>query len=177
VGRVTSRAQGLRLLAAGAALLAGAGCTSSAPRAAPPVTPAAAVTPTASCPVPAGSLLAWPAGVPLDLPIPPGATPGSSSVQPGGITVVRFSTADSLRDGVLHLVSTLGPAGFTLGRGDAEAGEADAPFTRGDLRGVYRMTAREPCRTDWVLAVTVAPDAGVPLLPTPTGSPSPLPFG
>jgi len=102
---------------------------------------------------------------------------GTSSVQPGGITVVRFSTADSLRDGVLHLVRTLGPAGFTLGRGDSEAGEADAPFIRADLRGVYRMTVRGPCRTDWVLAVTIAPDTGTPLLPTPTESAAPLPFG
>ncbi len=169
------RAAGVLLTAAVALLAAGCGRTAS-----PPTAAAAPTSAGASCPAPAPGTLAWPDGVPADLPKPPGASFTSSTVTAGGLTVVRFSTADSLRNGVLHLVQTLQPAGFTLGRGDAEAAEADAPFTRGDLRGVYRMISRQPCTTDWLLALTTAPDAGdAPLLPTLSGeaSGSPLPFG
>ncbi len=92
--------------------------------------------------------------------------------------VVRFTTQDSLRQGVLFVVRALPAAGYAVGRGDAEAAEADAPFSRGDLRGVYRMVARDTCTTDWLLALTSSSGgAPGPLLPTPTGSTSPLPFG
>ena len=118
--------------------------------------------------------------MPGDLPKPPGAVLSSSTAGAGGLTIVRFSTDQALRDGVLHLVRSLRPAGYTLGRGDAEAAEADAPFTKGSLRGIYRLVAREPCATDWLLAVTQGEDGPAgPLLPPPSGSapPSPLPFG
>lgn len=174
----------LPLLLAGALLLAGCGGSGggasndvAAPAAGSSASPAA-------CPAAAASTISWPAGIPGDLPKPPGTTVTSAKPGPGGVTVVRFSTPESLRQGVLFLVRNLQPAGYTLGRGDAEAAEADAPFTKGDLRGIYRMVAREPCATDWLLAVThVGSSSGsatqAPLLPpsTATASPSPLPFG
>jgi hypothetical protein len=124
---------------------------------------------------------AWPKPVPPDLPKLPGATLGETKQTKDGLTIVRFSTASSLRDGVLFIVRNLPPAGFVLGRGDAEPAEADAPFNKGDLRGVLRGVAREACATEWLLAVTRGrPGGGTgnPLLPSHTGpSPSPLPFG
>lgn len=130
----------------------------------------------------ATSTFSWPVQVPQDLPVPPAGTFTSVRATQDGLTLVQFRTATSLRDSVVFLVSALPRAGYTLGRGDAEATEADAPFTKGgtDVRGTYRMISRTPCDTDWLMAVTRKPvGSGAPLLPMRTGqpSPSPLPFG
>ncbi|MBC7372458.1 MAG: hypothetical protein H7323_00515, partial [Frankiales bacterium] len=120
---------------------------------------------------------AWPAVVPADLPQPPTTRVTDVQERTDGLTVVMFTTATSIRDSVLFLVEKLPPAGYTLARGDAENTEADAPFVKGGLRGVLRMVAVEPCRTDWLMALTRgAPAANTPLLPT-RPSASPLPFG
>jgi hypothetical protein len=92
-----------------------------------------------------------------------------------------FTTPISLRESVLFVVEAMPAAGYTLARGDAENTEADAPFVKGDLRGVLRMIAVEPCRTDWLMALSTgvpsgAPGGGSPLLP-PRADASPLPFG
>ena len=171
---------------AGALLLAGCGGgggsaapapTSAAPSPVPVVTP---VLPSCA-PVPAKAGFAWPKPVPADLPVPPGGALSDSRTTADGLTIVQFSTQYSLRDGVVFLVERLGKAGYTLGRGDAEATEADAPFAKADLRGVFRMIARTACQTDWLLAVTRRQSGGTgsPLLPMRpgAGSPSPLPFG
>jgi hypothetical protein len=137
--------------------------------------------PTASpCPVVKKKPFPWPSEVPKDLPQPPAATYDQTTRTPEGLTIVRFSTALSLQQAVVFVVREVQKAGFTLGRGDAEPAEADAPFGRGDLRGVYKMLAYSPCRTDWLVAVTRAqPYGNSPLLPTPSHGPSssPLPFG
>jgi hypothetical protein len=119
--------------------------------------------------------------VPRDLPEPPGATLTDVQKRTDGLTVVMFTTPRSIRDAVLFLIEQMPKAGYTLARGDAENTEADAPFVKGDLRGVMRMIAVEPCRTDWLMAVTTAkaagaPGGGTPLLPPRPGA-SPLPFG
>lgn len=139
--------------------------------------------PTASpCPKANKPAFAWPKEVPADLPQPPDATFERTSRTPEGLTVVRFSTAHSLQEGVLYVVRNVQKAGFTLGRGDAEPAEADAPFGRGNLRGVYKMLAHSDCLTDWLVAVTrTKPTSTSPLLPTAAPSPgttnNPLPFG
>jgi hypothetical protein len=122
--------------------------------------------------------LTWPKGVPADLPKPPAATAARAQDRSDGLTVVTFSTASNLREGVLFLVKALPAAGYTLGRGDAEATEADVPFVKAGLRGVLRMVAVEQCRTDWLMALAEgsATTGGSPLLPSRPSS-SPLPFG
>jgi hypothetical protein len=118
--------------------------------------------------------------VPSDLPVPPGAVLDKVNRSPDGLTIVYFRTPTSLQDSVLFVVREVQKAGFQLGRGDAEPSEADAPFGRGDLRGVYKMLNTAPCITDWLVAVTTrTPTNTSPLLPTPTGTPGsqPLPFG
>jgi hypothetical protein len=164
-----------------------AGCSGSAePRAggtpSPTATqPAVATAPTCP-PAPGGSDFAWPAQVPDDLPTPPSATLTKVEPRTDGLVVVTFTTAISIRQSVLFLIEQMPKAGYTLARGDAENTEADAPFVKGDLRGVMRMIAVEPCRTDWLMAVTTgkpaagAPGGGNPLLP-PRPDASPLPFG
>jgi hypothetical protein len=156
--------------------------------------PTAAATPTAAASAPAlqadptcpakPATLEWPAQVPDDLPVPPSATLTDVQKRTDGLTVVTFSTATSIRQAVLFLIEQMPKAGYTLARGDAENTEADAPFVKGDLRGVMRMIAVEPCRTDWLMAITRAAPVGAPggggggspLLP-PRPNASPLPFG
>lgn len=182
---VTALLRPLLAACAGALLLAGCGGSSSpvAATSPAPASPAAAPSPSASpCPATAATQ-AWPKSVPSALPVPPTSAMGKETRTKEGLTVLRFSTSQSLRDGVLFLVKELQPAGFTLGRGDAEPTEADVPFTRGQLRGLMKMIAVEPCQTQWVLALqsrqSVVPAATLPpLLPRYTSaSPSPLPFG
>lgn len=171
-----------RLLAAlGATLLVSACGGGGEPAGQPSTTPSLRPQPTVSpCAPPGPARFAWPKEVPADLPQPPGAVLEKVTRAEGDLTIVRFRTLTSLQDSVLFVVREVQKAGFTLGRGDAEPAEADAPFGRGDLRGVYKMLNTAPCVTDWLVAVTRArPNSTSPLLPTPTGTPGsqPLPFG
>ena len=171
-------------LVAGAVLLTG--CSGSAPAsvaaASSPAPSAAAAAPTEpGCPTATAEATtearAWPDVVPADLPQPPTTTVTDVQERTDGLTVIMFTTATSIRDSVLFLVEKLPAAGYTLARGDAENTEADAPFVKGGLRGVMRMVAVEPCRTDWLMALTSGATIGTsPLLPT-RPSASPLPFG
>jgi len=135
------------------------------------------------CPTPsAKKATKWPAGVPADLPKPAHATITESAPTPDGVNITKFTTPTSLRESVLFVVDKLPKAGYVLGRGDAEINEADAPFVHGELRGLVRMLATQPCTTLWLLATVKSNNpgsGGSPLLPThsPSGSPSPLPFG
>ncbi|MCU1592477.1 MAG: hypothetical protein JWP11_3733 [Frankiales bacterium] len=155
------------------------GSNSALPQPTPTVT-APSPSPLPTCaPAPVTSYK-WPKQIPQDLPRLPGATIESARQTTDGLFIVLFSTKTSLRDGVIFIVRKLPPAGYNLGRGDAEPAEADAPFTKGnELRGVLRGAAIALCETKWVLAVTRQRlGGGSPLLPVHTGpSPSPLPFG
>lgn len=155
------------------------GCGGSSAPAAAPAT--SSVSPTVSpCPTPSdGKDEQWPAQVPRDLPKPPHLTIVSQQTTSDGVHLVRFSTPMSLRESVLFVVNRLPRAGYVLGRGDAEASEADAPFVHGEVRGLLKMVATLPCRTDWLLATvhTGSTASNSPLLsPSPSSSPSPLPF-
>ena len=164
----------------GASLLVLTGCSDDKPTAAPTPTPSPVYTspsPLPTCAPVKPTTYSWPAQIPQDLPKIPGAVIESSKKTSDGLFIVRFSTQAPLRDGVLFIVKKLPAAGFQLGRGDAEATEADAPFNKGDLRGVLRGAAVGICETKWVLAVARTTRTS-PLLPVHTGpSPSPLPFG
>jgi len=164
------------------ALLALTGCSGSSKQALPApsdTAPLPSPSPLPTCAPPHTKAYTWPAGIPTELPTLPGATIESTKKTADGLQIVQFSTATSLRDGVIFIVRKVPPAGFTLGRGDAEPTEADAPFTRGELQGTFRGAATGVCSTKWILAVLprrITP--GTPLLPAHTGpSPSPLPFG
>lgn len=176
----------MRLVPALAAVLlatacgAGSGGQAAAPGAAGPTASLAPSPTVVACAVVSKGPFRWPAPVPADLPQPPAATYAGAETTPQGLTIVRFTTATSLRDSVLFVVREVQKAGFTLGRGDAEPSEADAPFGRGDVRGIYKMIVRGDCQTEWLVAVTKSvPGGGSPLLPTASRGPSsrPLPFG
>jgi hypothetical protein len=118
--------------------------------------------------VPSGAT--WPDGVPADLPQPPGAAIGEVTKDPGGLVLVQFATPGTLREGVVFVLCTLPKAGYVLGRGDAELTEADTPFQKGRLHGLYRVTEARPGELQWLLALQE--DTSVPFAPgggTPTG--------
>jgi len=123
----------------------------------------------------------WPAGVPASLPKPANATILSTTTS-GNVHITKFTTPTPLRDSVLFVVGKLPKAGYVLGRGDAEAAEADAPFMspNGQTRGLLRMVELGACQTEWLLAsvkAQAAPGTSPLLPPHATPSPSPLPFG
>jgi len=120
----------------------------------------------------------WPAEVPDDIPKPPNAVIEKVEKTSSGVTVVRFSTETSLREGVLYIVREFPKVGYTLGRGDAEVTEADAPFQKGAVRGLVRMLAQEQCHTLWLLAIGREGGGAAPFGPrSPSAGSSPLPFG
>lgn len=175
----------LPVLCATAVLLAGCSGSAGQPSAGAAPTPSAAASSLfdaapSEC-EPGSAELTWPDSVPADLPKPQGARLTDVADRPDGLTVVRFTTESSLRDGVQFLLQEMPAAGYTLARGDAENTEADVPFVKGRLRGVLRMIAVEPCRTDWLMALarsgpSAPPGTAPPLLP-PRPDASPLPFG
>lgn len=159
------------------------GSGSAAPNAGTTTTPLPVQTysPPPPCPTPAHSKpVKWPAQVPKDIPKPANAKIESQFTADDGVHITKFTTPTSLRDSVLFVVHKLPKAGYVLGRGDAEATEADAPFVHGNLRGLVRMLGVAPCQTLWLLAsVDATFTSNSPLLTphTPSASPSPLPFG
>ncbi|MCA1825206.1 MAG: hypothetical protein ABR520_06045 [Mycobacteriales bacterium] len=162
-----------------AAALGVAGCTSGSPSA--QITPSPIVEPSPTpCPTPARmpKPIVWPAGVPRDMPKPPTAVIFKTQRQ-SNLTIVYLRTQTSLRDGVLFVLRALPAAGYVLGRGDAETIEAEAPFSRDNLRGLVKLLATQNCQTTWLFAVgSAAPAGNGPVLPgyhSPT--PSSLPFG
>lgn len=177
-----SRRAAIAGLSVAAALTATAGCSSGSGNAAAPTpAPSFSVSP---CPAPTAPIkpAVWPAAMPKDLPRPTNATIMGQQTTPDGIKIVRYTTPTSLRESVLFVVKQYGTAGYVLGRGDAEATEADAPFVKGTTRGITRLASITNCKTLWLTAtVRVTGPLGptTPILPsrTPSGSASPLPFG
>lgn len=170
---------------AGAALAVMTGCSGGSSSATPPPKPIV----TSACP--SASPTAPPAGaalsqvlrsVPFGLPLPENITPVDTQKTSDGIQVVKFTTPTSLRDAVIFIVDRYPKAGYVIGRGDAEATEADAPFVKAGLRGLTRLASLQTCQTLWLIASV--PTSGTtggtsPLLsPHPTSSQtSALPFG
>ena len=121
----------------------------------------------------------WPAPVPADLPKPPSGTRARVVQANQVLTIVAIQTTTSLRESVLFVLREFPKKGFTIGRGDAEAGQADAPFVRSGTFGQVRLNIAEPCRTTWLIAIGAPRQGTSPLLPPPSASPNTVlpPFG
>jgi hypothetical protein len=159
--------------------IAAAGCGGSS-SGTPSTAPVGTFSPP-TCPSVSSSKPHWPATVPATLPKPPNATVLSTTTS-SNVHITKFTTPMSLRDSVLFVVGKLPKAGYVLGRGDAEAAEADAPFLspNGQTRGLLRMVELGACETEWLLASVNAqavPGTSPLLPPHASPSPSPLPFG
>ncbi len=161
-------------------VLALAGCAgeAAAPKAKPSLSPTPSPAVSACADVKPAKPAVWPAEVPEDIPKPPNATITKVEKTTTGVTVVQFTTKSSLREGVLYVVKEFPKFGYTLGRGDAEVTEADAPFQKGKVRGLVRMLAQEQCATIWLLAIGREGGGPAPFAPrSPSSGASPLPFG
>ncbi len=172
-------AQPLPVLLAALALAATACTGGSKPEAAPTTTFSTRPTPSLSpCPPKPANKPDWPPDVPDDLPLPKTAKITKTERTAGDLFVMHFEVPWSLREGVVFVVSQYPKNGFVLGRGDAEVTEADAPFQRGELRGLLRIFLTGECKTLWLVALGKA-GASVPFNPSfsPRPSGSPLPFG
>jgi hypothetical protein len=144
-----------------------------------PGTPVATVS-GQSCP-PAKKLTndGWPADVPAFVPRPNGIKVQRTDRTQGNVTQIRSTVPMSLRESLLWVVREFPKAGFSLGRGDAEATEVDAPFQRGEaLRGLVRVfITQNDCETLWLYAVVRNTNAPYDIGYTPPPSSTPLPFG
>ena len=165
--------------------VAGCGSGGSSPSAAgspKPITTSACPTPAPTASPASPALTKVLRNVPFGLPMPDNITPVDTQKTAEGIQVVKFTTPSSLRDAVIFMVEKYPKAGYVVGRGDAEATEADAPFVKGSLRGLTRVAALQTCQTLWLIASVATKTNGgstSPLLsPHPTSSQtSALPFG
>ena len=141
------------------------------------VVPQAPVT-ISPCPIVTTGPHTWPAGTPSDLPWPITGKQGTITTN-DGLNFIRFSSSQALRDELLPMLKALRNNGYAIGRGDAEANEADIPFAKGSLHGLYKMVRIEQCHTEWVLAVGQSSQGGTgPTAPSfsPHPSAAPLPF-
>lgn len=122
----------------------------------------------------------WPPDVPTVVPRPGGLKVQRVDKSQGNVTQVRSTVPMSVREALVWIVREFPAAGFTLGRGDAEATEVDAPFQRGDaLRGLVRvfLVPGNLCQTLWLYAVVRNANAPYDIGYTPPPSSTPLPFG
>lgn len=132
------------------------------------------------CPSPPATHPVWPKEIPGIIPKPAGLRIDKvDRASKGNVTQVRTTVPTSLTGAVQFIVTEFPKAGFTLGRGDAEAAEADAPFQRGPgLRGLVRVFATDnECSTLWLYAVVRDTTAPYNITYTPPPSSTPLPFG
>ncbi|HZQ28391.1 MAG TPA: hypothetical protein VFA94_11900 [Acidimicrobiales bacterium] len=85
----------------------------------------------------AGPAIGW---LPADLPLPPGTYPVADlSVSGAGIHQATFVVKMDLRSFVLFVTAEWPKHGWALGRGDAEAGEAESPYRRANEGGAWRV--------------------------------------
>lgn len=148
------------------------------PAAAPTPTPVNYQFPAQACPAPSGPTGTWPNGFPPGFPTPPGLSVQGVLHREAGLRIAEWTSPLDLRSAVIFALRHLPGAGFVIGRGDAELYEADIPFARSTVRGLFRIDALTNCSVHGYLAVVqVGPGSPLVLLPPHhTTSASPLPF-
>lgn len=67
------------------------------------------------------------------------------------MSIVRFTTAQSLTDAARFLVARLPKAGYTLRRGDSEGDEVDQPFSGRGHRASIKLRGASRCVTQGTL--------------------------
>jgi hypothetical protein len=98
-----------------------------------------------------------PANFAPNFPFPPGLRPiraGSLNNNPNYVQVIGYVPL-TLQDGVRYVLNEFPKAGYILGRGDSESGEAEATFTGNGWRGGFRMNVLPTCpgMTIWLIVV------------------------
>ena len=125
---------------------------------------------------PAAAPFDW---LPPDLPLPVGSHPvQESDVAPGtvtgpyhrGIVAVRGSIIDFVR----FALGEWPKAGWALGRGESEPGEAEDGFSKGDVVGAFRIRAAY-CDSKWSQLLLVVGTRQPPPTAPPSTSPTTSP--
>jgi hypothetical protein len=109
--------------------------------------PPSSAAPSAALPACAGgaAVVALPAGVPSDFPLPPGTRVTSASSLTETQHVVGGAIPGDLQDAAGFFDRALPERGYQVGVGDAEGGEAEAPFTGHGFRGRWRVNEIPDC--------------------------------
>ena len=80
--------------------------------------------------------------LPSDFPMPPGTYVAQEVASPPTAKVATFVVPMTITQYVTYALNEFPKAGFRLGRGDSEAGEAEDSFARGSTAGAFRV--RQP---------------------------------
>lgn len=89
--------------------------------------------------------VARPPTLPRDFPLPPGHVLTAVRMPFERETIVIGVMPSDFRGGVQFFERELPARGYALGRGDAERGEAEAPFTGNGYRGRWRINTIPDC--------------------------------
>ena len=100
------------------------------------VVPACAKVPTA---------LSRPRALPARFPLPAGAAIGAYGSLRAGELVLTGAIPGDLGSAATFLRTKLAAQGYRVGSGDAEPGEAEAPFARRGLRGKWKLNEIVAC--------------------------------
>lgn len=116
---------------------------------------------------PAGPALAW---LPHDLPLPPG-TYATTDISAGGLQRGMLVVPTDLHGFVVFALQQWPKVGFRLGRGDAEAHEAEDSFSKGDRVGAFRARSVYCDQSKTELLLVVGTRQPLPTTPTTSGRP------
>jgi hypothetical protein len=118
-----------------------------------------------------------PTWYPSDLPLPTGSYPAAIKLPAtNGYPRAIFAVKATLRDFIIHALRIWPKSGWVLGRGEAEAGEAEDNFFRpgSSIRGAF-IARTDFCDAGWTWVYIVMGQAGAPRPgPRPSGTTTPL---
>jgi hypothetical protein len=92
-----------------------------------------------------GSPVPRPAELPADFPLPLGTAIASTAAPYPGQLLVSAVIPAELGDAASFFGNALPDAGYAVGRGDAEQGESEAPFTGNGVRGKWKVNSIADC--------------------------------
>jgi len=88
---------------------------------------------------------ARPAALPARFPLPAGTAIGAYGSPRGRELVLTGAVPGDLQRAAAFMRSALTERGYAVGAGDSEFGEAEAPFSKGALRGKWKLNAIVAC--------------------------------
>jgi hypothetical protein len=102
----------------------------------------------------AQTVISLPPEFPKVVPLPPGTVFTSSRPREGGITMIGVVPME-LSQAARFFIAQLPAAGFQLGRGESESGEAEAPFRGNGIMGGFQLRTMVDCPGVLQLVITV----------------------
>lgn len=120
--------------------------------------PPAASAPSVPACAAAGPAVPAPEELPEDLPLPPGTVfTGVQVAEEVGTIVLSGVVPSDLRTAAVFFTEELPAAGYQLGEGDAEQGEAESVFAGHGYRGRWRVNGILDCPNAVTLSLAIVP--------------------